>query len=149
MPARPAGIARELAALRTGLGAQAAGAWRVEGDRLVQLDFDAADDMPEEVAPGFAAATAFVPLDRLDLGIVEAAVRGERRVSLASTLPAGAGSGYWLRAFGADRSVAVPIAASDGTILGIVSVALAGFRLTDDAVEARLREAAAGWFVTD
>ncbi|HEY2156011.1 MAG TPA: hypothetical protein VGH33_10300 [Isosphaeraceae bacterium] len=149
MSADPARIARELVALRTGLGARAAGAWRVEGDRLVQLAFDAADDMPPDVASAFAAATVFAPLDRRDLGIVEAAVRGERRVSLAANLPADAGSGYWLRAFGAGRSIAVPIAAGDGTIVGVVSVALAGFDLADDAVEGRLREATSGWFASD
>jgi hypothetical protein len=142
------GIGRELAALRIRLGARAAGTWRVEADRLVRLAFDAADDMAAGVAPAFAAATVSVPLDREELGIVAAVVEGERRVSLASALPAGVGSGYWLRAFGADRSVAVPIAADDGTVVGVVSVALAGFDLQDDAVEGRLREAASGWFAS-
>ncbi len=140
------GIARELAALRSDLGARAAGAWRVGSGRLDQSAFDAAEDMPAEVVAGFRAATEAVSLDRLDLGVVEAAVRGRRTVSLASALPAGAGSGFWLRAFGADRSVAVPIVADGGVTVGVVSVALADFGLTDDAVEARLRQAAALWF---
>lgn len=102
--------------------------------------------MPAEVASAFAAATVLVPLDRRDLGIVAAVVGRQRRVSLASDVPSWAGSGYWLRAFGADRSVAVPVVGGDGVIAGVVAVALAGFDPPDDVVEGRLREAAAGWF---
>ncbi len=146
MPADAARVARDLVTLRIGLGARAAGAWEVEGDRLVRLAFAAADDMAAEVASAFTAATASVPLDRRDLGIVAAVEERVRKVSVASRLSPEAGSGYWLRAFGADRSVAVPIARADGTIGGVVSVALVGSDLTDDDVERRLREPAARWF---
>jgi hypothetical protein len=141
-----AGVARGLHALRRRLDARAAGAWKVEGDRLVRLGFDAAGDMEDSVASGFASATTSVPLDRRDLGIVAAVAEGRREVSLAAGLPADAGSGYWLRAFGADRSVAVPISGEGGSILGVVSVALAGSGPGDEDVEAILREESAGWF---
>jgi hypothetical protein len=114
------------------LDARAAGVWRVEGDRLVRLAFVAAGDMPRNVAEGFAAATSEVGLDRLDLGIVAAAVERRRKVSLAAGLPTDSGSGYWLRAFGASRSVALPVGS------WVVSVALAGDGPTDDEVEAIL-----------
>ena len=139
-------IAPQLAALRLRLDARAAGAWRVEGARLVGLAFDAAPDMPSEVAGRFAAMTASVPLDRPELGIVAAVVEARRVVSVAADLPPDAGSGYWLRAFGADRSVAVPIVGEDGAVVGVVSVALLGEAPTDDEVEALLREAASAWF---
>jgi hypothetical protein len=113
-----------LAALRARLNARAAGAWKVEGDRLAQVAFDPAPDLPSAVAEGFAAATGSVDLTRLDLGIVEAAVSGRVTVSIAANLPAGTGSGYWLRAFGASRSVAVPIFEGDGKVAAVVSVAL-------------------------
>lgn len=146
MPIEPTGVVEGLRSLRARLHARAAGVWRVDRERLIQLGFDAAPELSAEVALRFAAATISVPLDRLDLGIVEAVVEGRRVVSVAAGLPPDAGSGYWLRAFGADRSVAVPIVAGDGTAAGIVSVALAGPEPTDDAVETLLREAGAAWF---
>ncbi len=142
----PHDIARELASLRDRLGARAAGAWRTEGGRLVGLAFDAAPGMPPEVAARFAAMSVSVPLDLRDLGIVAAVVEARRRVSVAADLPADSGSGYWLRAFAADRSVAVPISRGDCTVAGVVSVALVGAGMTDEAVEAALREGASGWF---
>jgi hypothetical protein len=120
------------------LDARAAGVWRVEGDRLVQLAFKAAGDMPRDVAEGFAAATSEVALDRLELGIVGAVVERRRKVSLAAVLPEGSGSGYWLRAFGASRSVAVPVGPF------VVSVALAEDGPTDNEVEAILLGALSG-----
>ena len=129
----------ELEALRRRLGARAAGLWRVDGDRLVQVAFSADPEMPVDVAEGFARATLAVPLDRLDLGIVGAYCDGRRRVSIAAELPAEVGSGYWLRAFGADRSVAVPIAG------GVVSVALAGLETGAEEVERALLDEVAGF----
>jgi hypothetical protein len=141
----PPEVARSLASLRSSLGARAAGVWRVEVDELIQLAFDATPDMPAEVAARFASATFTVPLDRRELGIVAAVESARRVVSRAEDLPPDSGSGYWLRAFGADRSVAVPIAGPTG-IAGVVSVALAGSEWADDAVEALLRERASEWF---
>ena len=143
----PRDIDEGLAALRRRLGARAAGAWRVEGDRLVGLAFATTDDMPPEVAGRFRAMSASVPLDLRDLGIVAAALDGRRRVSHAAELPPDAGSGLWLRAFAADRSVAVPIAGAAGAVVGVVSVALVG-AAADDEVEDSLRRAASGWFAT-
>ena len=116
-------VRARLAALRSRLDGRAAGAWKVEGDRLAQVAFDPAPDLPADVAEGFAAATRSVDLARLDLGIV-AAASGRVVVSVAADLPADAGSGYWLRAFGAYRSVAVPISEGDGKVTFVVSVAL-------------------------
>lgn len=146
MPTEPREIAPALESLRGRLDARAAGVWRVKGGRLVGLAFATAADMPAEVAARFAAMSASVPLDLLDLGIVAAVVDGRRRVSVAAELPADAGSGLWLRAFGADRSVAVPIGDAGGAVLGVVSVALLGDAWADDDVESLLRGEAEGWF---
>jgi hypothetical protein len=96
-------------ALVRALNARAAGLWHVEGEALVQDAFAPAPDLPPDVASAFARATLSVPLDRLALGIVRAAVERRVIVSIAAELPPEAGSGYWLRAFGAARSIAVPL----------------------------------------
>ena len=128
-----------LAALRSRLSARAAGIWEVSGDRLEQVAFDAALDMPSEVANRFADATRSVDLARLDLGIVKAAATGRVVVSVADDLPADTGSGYWLRAFGATRSVAAPIVGPGGHITLVVSVAL-GPEPDAETVAAMLRQ---------
>src|SRR5258708_37568283 len=117
-------VRQQLAALRSRLGGRAAGAWRPDGDRLVLIAFDPAPDLPPAVALGFEAATREVDLTLVHLGIVRAASTGETCVSIAAELPPEAGSGLWLRAFGAARSVAVPIAGRDGRVEDVVSVAL-------------------------
>ena len=111
-------------ALRRALDARAAGWWAVRGDRLEQLAFDPAPDMAPEVAAAFRAATASVPLEPSGLGIVRAALGGETTVSLAADLPPDSGSGLWLRAFGAERSVAVPLLDHRGQVEAVLSVAL-------------------------
>lgn len=90
-------------------GVRATGLWRVEGDRLMQVAFLPADDMPAEVADGFAGATQAVALDRLDLSIVRAHRTGRFAVARAEEVDSTAGSPYWLRRFGAARSIAVSI----------------------------------------
>jgi hypothetical protein len=117
-------LPRSLAALRIRLDARAVGAWRVSGRWLEQLAFEPAPDMPPEIAEGFASATRRVDLVRVELAIARAASSGEVVVSIAEELPADIGSGYWLRAFGAARSVAVPIVKPGGAVALIVSVAL-------------------------
>ena len=134
----PGATRERLAALRARLGGRAAGAWKVAGDRLEQVAFDPAPDMPAEVGEGFASATRAVDLARLELGIVKAVASGQVAVSLARDLPAGVGSGYWLRAFGADRSVAVPILDRDGRVALVVSLAL-GLEPDDEAVAGAIR----------
>jgi hypothetical protein len=119
-----ADVRTELAALRSRLGGRAAGVWRLEADRLVLIAFDPAPDLPAAVALGFEAATRSVDLTLVHLGIVRAATTGETFVSVAAELPPEIGSGHWLRAFGAARSVAVPIEGRDGQIGAVVSVAL-------------------------
>jgi hypothetical protein len=134
-----------LEVLRARLGARAAGWWRVEADRLEQVAFAAAPDMPEGVARGFAEATRTVPLGQADLGIVRAVLSGAPAVSRADELPADSGSGLWLRRFGASRSVAVPLRGGGEAVLAVVSVALAGREPGEEAVAEALRAEAAGW----
>jgi hypothetical protein len=110
------------------LDARAAGWWisreTDEGPRLELLAFRGAADLPAEVARGFEEATASVPLDRLDLGIVRAAVESAPAVSVAMMLPSRSGSGHWLHRFEALRSVAVPLVDGSGHLAGVLSVAL-------------------------
>ena len=106
--------------------ARAAGYWQLdqETERLVQLGFVPGVGLDPEVGRQFAAATAAVPLSQTSLGIVAAALTGQPAVSRVAELPADSGSGRWLRAFGASRSVAVPIRGEGGKIQGVFSVAL-------------------------
>lgn len=114
-----------LDALGTSLNARAAGLWEVRGGRLLQVEFWAAPELDPEIARGFREATLAVPLDRVDLGIVAAVAEGRPRVSIAKLLPADAGSGLWLRKFGADRSIAVPCV-REGRAVGVASIAVDG-----------------------
>ncbi|MBX6312230.1 MAG: hypothetical protein IRY99_04825 [Isosphaeraceae bacterium] len=111
-------------ALRRSLDARAAGLWCVAGDRLQLAAFAPAPDLPAAVAEGFARATDSVGLDQTSLGIVQAAMTARPAVSVAAALPAEVGSGRWLRAFGASRSVAVPLGDSSGRVVMVLSVAL-------------------------
>ena len=129
----------------TRLGARAAGYWRLDrqSDRLVQVAFAPGDGLDPEAARQFAKATALVHLDQAGLGIVAAAVTGEPAVSSVGSLPEDSGSGKWLRAFGASRSVAVPIQGPDGAVQGIFSVALSReVDLDDQTVVERILESA-------
>lgn len=125
--------------LRT-LDARAAGCWRAEADRLVQEAFVGAVDLPEEVAREFASATEVVSLDRIELGIVRAAVERAPVVSVAAELPAEVGSGLWLRRFGAARSVAVPLVDVREAIFGVLAVAIPPSATTDDEVVQIIRD---------
>jgi hypothetical protein len=133
------------AALRAELDAHGAGYWQVAGDRLEQRVFVPGPEIPEDVAREFAEATRSVSLDRTELGIVKAALSGEVAVSWAARLPDDAGSGGWLRRFGATRSVAVPIRDARGAIEAVFSVGLNDDRLDSQAVAERVRAAVAAW----
>ncbi len=111
---------------------RAAGLWTFGEGTLSLAAFVAADDLPAEVASGFPEATRTVPLDRPDLAIVRAAMERGPVLTRAENLPAEGGSGYWLRAFGATCSVAVPIPGPDGRLAVVLSVALR--RLPGDAI---------------
>ena len=65
--------------------------------------------------------------------------------SRTAELPAEAGSGFWLRAFGASRSVAVPLLDARGGVHAVVSVALDESPLDDEAVADRIRSASPEW----
>jgi hypothetical protein len=130
-----------VSSVRADFCARAAGLWRLDGDRLILLAFDPAPDMPRAVADGFVAATRSVPLDPTPLGIVGAATTRAPVISLADQLPPSLGSGRWLRAFGASRSVAVPLLDSSETVRAVLSIALVDTSMHDRHVVDRLREA--------
>jgi hypothetical protein len=130
----------EIAEISATFGACAAGYWRLdrEAERLVQLIFVPGAGLDLEIGRQFAAATKTVPLSDTSLGIVAAALTGRPAVSRRAELAADSGSGHWLRAFGACRSVAVPVRDLGGSILGVVSVALAANSGTDEAISESL-----------
>jgi hypothetical protein len=133
----PTLVRDKLAELCEALGARAAGCWQLEPDlqRLVQVAFVPGAGLDATVAGEFVTATASVSLSHQTLGIVAAAIEACPVVSRAAQLPANSGSGRWLRAFGANRSVAVPIHDPSGAVQGILSIALPEeCQETDDAV---------------
>lgn len=130
-----------VATLLQATDARAAGLWRVEGGHLVQGAFVACPDMPAGVAQSFAAATRSVAMSEVSLGIVAAAIAGAPQISRAVELPPDVGSGRWLRAFGAERSVAVPLVDENGRTFAVLSVAVPSSVLSDDEVAARVRAA--------
>lgn len=107
-------------------GARATGSWRYADKRLYLESFKACSEMNPEVASGFPLATADVPVTDTGLGIVLAARSKEVTEYRAEDLPPDAGSGYWLRGFEADRSIAVPQLDNSGNLVRILSVAVVG-----------------------
>jgi hypothetical protein len=136
-------------ALRIRLGGRAAGFWRLQGDRLEQVPFSSAGEIPAEVVAEFVRATRSVPLDRGDLGIVRAIGSGSMVVSRAADAPTDSGSGLWLRRFSARHSVATPVRDASDVIQGVVSIAvtLPGVEIAD-VVEA-LDRAPGTWALED
>ncbi|MDB5351188.1 MAG: hypothetical protein JWN86_2435 [Planctomycetota bacterium] len=120
------------------LEARAVGLWRFAGEAegLVQVAFWPALDLPPDVAEGFAQATRRVAMRESGLGIVRAVLARRPFVSRAMELPPESGSGLWLRRFGADRSVAVPLMDA-GHVIGVASVALP----TDSLPESTIADA--------
>lgn len=111
------------------VGARASGWWRIDrsdarNPRLVLLAFAGARDLPFETAVAFTEATAEVPLDRPELGIVRAALGDSPAISTAETRETAPGSSHWLEAFGASRSIAVPIRDHPSGSEFVVSVAI-------------------------
>ncbi|MFM7319670.1 MAG: hypothetical protein ACKO5E_22210 [bacterium] len=108
--------------------ARATGSWRYDaGQKLLLLEsFQACPEMNQQVAEGFPAATAEVPVTDTGLGIVLAARAMSVTEYRAIDLPPETGSGYWLRGFEADRSVAVPQIDNQGNLIRILSVAVTG-----------------------
>jgi hypothetical protein len=127
------------------LGARAAGYWELDAAarQLIQISVAPGVGLDTEIGKEFTAATRAVPLSESSLGIVAAALTGQPAVSRVEELRADTGSWHWLRAFGANRSVAVPIRGSDGTIVGVLSVALRKETTDDDrSIIQRIRETA-------
>jgi hypothetical protein len=106
----------------------ATGSWKYDAEtrQLLLEGFIACDDMPKDVADRFTKATAEVPVTDTGLGIVLAARAMAPTEYKAEDLPPESGSGYWLRQFGADRSVAVPEIDAGGQLVRILSVAVRG-----------------------
>lgn len=117
---------RAVAHVHDRAGARATGSWRFADGRLLLEAFMAWPEMRPEVVEGFPLATADVPVTDTGLGIVRAARTKEVTEYRAEDLPAESGSGYWLRAFPADRSIAVPQLDASGDLVRILSVAVAG-----------------------
>ena len=134
-----------VAALCQRLSARAAGYWQLDtqAQRLVQITFVPGADLDLQVGQQFASATLDVELSQKNLGIVAAVMEGHPVISRAMDLPEDSGSGRWLRAFGASRSVAVPIQGGNGQIIGVLSVALPPeIALEDQEVVAMIQKAA-------
>jgi hypothetical protein len=137
---------QHVASLRLDLGARAAGYWWLAGEWLEQVTFAPSPMLDEDVAHRFAEATRSVPLSAgTELGIVRAALTNSLAISRAAELPDDAGSGYWLRAFGATRSVAVPLRDTKGGVRAVISVALPDSDLDDQAVAERILAAVREW----
>lgn len=134
-----------LEAFRAEIGARAAGWWRLRDEGLELVAFAAVRDILSSVALEFMLATHRVALSQTAMGIVKAAVEGVVVVSRVEELPPDAGSGLWLRRFGAARSVAVPVSVTEGGVRRIVSVALGGSPPDDAEVASAIRQAAASW----
>ncbi len=134
----------KVVAICRALGARAAGCWRVEHEhsRLIQVAFVPGDGLDPYVARAFAEATRSVGMDQRNLGIVAAALSGQPAVSDAHLLEPESGSGRWLRAFGAGRSVAVPIPGDDARPAVVLSVALEGTEADVESVAQTIRELA-------
>jgi hypothetical protein len=139
MASEESGDAAQLTKLRRRLQAKAAGHWHVCDGVLCLGAFVPSPELSPDVSDGFVRATHSVSLARVELGIVKAAATGVTAVSKVDDLDAESGSGYWLRAFGADRSVAVPLANAQGRVTEVVSVAVEPSDRTDEAVEALIR----------
>ncbi|WP_406694843.1 hypothetical protein V5E97_27750 [Singulisphaera sp. Ch08] len=138
-------VRQNVATLRLDLGARAAGYWWLAGDWLEQVSFAASPALDADVAHRFAEATRSVPTSETDLGIVRAALTNSPTISRADELPDHAGSGYWLRAFDATRSVAVPLHDHKGKVRAVVALALADTDLDDDAMLERVLIAVHKW----
>lgn len=133
-------IEQQLARLERTLGARAAGYWSREPEHLLQRAFVSSPDLDGDVARTFAEATRRIPLDRQELGVVKALLDGVPTISVADELPPHNGSGYWLRAFGAACSVAVPLHDARGVVAAVISLALADLPADEGGVTRQIRE---------
>lgn len=135
-------IASALNALLNEWRARATGFWIVESETLRCVLFRPADDLDPGVAAGFADATASVPRHRLDLGIVEASENGRVAVASLADHPEETGSGHWLRAFQAVRSIAVPLRDSSGAVRAVWAIAIGDDGVPPEHIAQRIRELA-------
>jgi len=146
LPFPSEGVRQNVATLRLDLEARAAGYWWLAGEWLEQVAFTANPAMDPDVAQRFVDATRSVPMSAgSDLGIVGAVLTRGPVFSRASELPDDVGSGFWIRAFDATRSVAVPPLHTSGVVRAVVAVALTTENLDDQAVVDKILEATREW----
>lgn len=126
--------------LRRELGGRAAGFWTLDGDQLVQRTFVASPDLDAHVARTFASMTQRIAMVQRDLGVVQALRSGVSTTSIAIDLSAEAGSGHWLRAFGAACSVAVPVLDERAKPIAVISFALCEVPEVHSKIEEQIRE---------
>ncbi len=131
-------LCAQVESVQSTLNARAVGFWKHEDRRLSLKCFIGAPDLPTEVGQKFQASAGEVGLELRELGIVKAVALRSVAVSLAGLLPVETGSGYWLRSFGAARSVAVPLEDSEGEIYAVFSAALPTIGPPDDDAVASL-----------
>lgn len=111
---------------------RAVGLWRLEGNSLQLVGFQAKSDMPADVKRGFAEATRTVSLNQTGLGIVKAAV--DRRPAVAHREAGETGlsdSAGWLARFEAVQSLAVPIGEGE-RMTGVLAMSTANRFVEDD-----------------
>lgn len=135
-----------LQGLLESLDAVATGVWRVGSETMDLVAFAHGPSLSAHDAKKFRQATARVPLDRVDLGVVQAALTSVPAVSVAWELRPEAGSGYWLRVFQASRSVACAFSDEEQGCKIVVSVALSGDQVDERQVLRQLEGVAAAAF---
>lgn len=140
---KPEPILQAISFVQMKAEAVATGSWKYDAEsrRLLLEGFQHAADMPKAVAEGFTKATADVPVTDTGLGIVLAARAMAQTEYRAEDLPPDSGSGYWLRQFGADRSIALPQTDSGGKLIRILSVAVKGLDRSPDDYADMIRRA--------
>lgn len=129
--------------------ARATGCWRFENGRLLLESFLPCPEMKPEIAARFPVATADVPVTDTGLGIVLAARTRVVTEYRADDLPPESGSGYWLRGFEADRSIAVPQLDQAGNLVRILSVAVQGLKEPVETYAGIVRDAFARFLPID
>lgn len=137
-------IQEALSEVNDAVGGRAIGLWQRGDEELRQLSFVAVDDMPEEVATLFQAATERVSLTETGLGIV-AATHAKTPVIAYDQPREGqlAGSASWIVKFGCLSSLSTPILADrDSSVLGILAVSFPYEIQRDDENYQRLQKIA-------
>lgn len=103
-------------------GGRAMGLWRLEGSNLLQVGFQAVQEMDAEIRTQFAAFTQEVSLENTGLGIVKAILDKKPAIGTLQVGKSGlTGSSEWLQKFGAQQSYAVPVF-EGGQAVGVFAI---------------------------